>query len=82
MYMYNGTLLLKLRLPFCEITHLFHPLPQESSLSISSVNFFNISGLSSRMSWTGESNEYEPVSCIGSFAGDVTPLEDPIEREG
>ena len=64
------------------ISHLFHPLPQTSSLSISSLNPFNNSGLSSRISWTGESNEYEPVSCIGTFSDDISPLEDPIKREG
>lgn len=62
-----------------KISHLFHPLPQTSSLSIASLNPSNNSGLSFRMSWTGESNEY--VSCAGIFLGDISPFEDPIERE-
>lgn len=33
------------------------------------------------MSWTGEFNEYAPVSCTGIFSGDFWLSEDPIKWE-
>ena len=59
------------------LTNLFHPFPNQFSSSMDWQNSLKTSGLSSKISCTGESNVKWPVSCIGGGVGPLKTSEEP-----